>query len=127
MSAAASLPRRPNDALSGIPVRAETAAGWEGAEAFALQVLGDSMLPEFAHGDVVIVEPGGRLDDGVYVVARVGDEWMLRQLRQAGAAWSLVVPGAPEQTVPLADLAAIRGVVIQKSKPGRRSTIKHYV
>lgn len=117
---------RPN-ALAGIPVRGATAAGCDDAEVFALRVLGDSMLPEFAHGDIVVVEPGGRVDDGAYVVAQVAGEWALRQLCRAGEGWCLVALGLPDAVVPLSDLAAIRGVVIQKSKPGRRSTIKRYV
>ncbi|MBT6786684.1 MAG: S24 family peptidase, partial [Acidiferrobacteraceae bacterium] len=42
-------------------------------EPFALQVLGDSMAPEFKDGCVVIVEPGGSVCDGAFVVAEHGN------------------------------------------------------
>jgi SOS-response transcriptional repressor LexA len=99
----------------------------DGAEAYALMVLGDSMAPEFADGDIVVVEPEGLARDGSYVIALVGGEWTLRQLRAAGEAWTLHALDPRYPTVPLADLDAVRGVVIQKSKPGRRRAAKRYV
>ena len=45
-----------------------------GAEPFALRVLGDSMAPEFADGDIIIVEPDGALHDGSFVLARPDGE-----------------------------------------------------
>jgi SOS-response transcriptional repressor LexA len=113
--------------LAGIGVRVkapETACDEGGV--FALQVLGDSMLPEFEPGDIVVVEPDGRIDDGSFVVARCGDEWLLRQIRRAGTGWRLVALAVPDAGEHLSDLTAVRGVVVQKSKPGRRRTIKRY-
>ena len=40
-----------------------------GSDAFALQVLGDSMAPEFPDGCVVVSEPTGAVHDGCYVIA----------------------------------------------------------
>lgn len=117
--------------LGDIPVRpaaaAPVASSCEEGGVFALQVLGDAMLPEFEPGDIIVAEADGHIADGVYVVARSGDEWVLRQLVRRGATWWLVALGAgwPEEAI--ADLSVIRGVVIQKSKPGRRRTIKPYV
>jgi DNA polymerase V len=98
-----------------------------GAEAFALLVLGDSMAPEFVQGEVIVVEPHGLVRDGSYVVAQAGGEWTLRQLVAGHAGWTLraLNPAYPETV--LADLSAVRGVVIQKSRPGRRRALKHYV
>ena len=98
-----------------------------GAEPFALMVLGDSMAPEFVEGEVIVVEPEGLADDGAFVVAQVGEGWMLRQLVRAGAGWQLRALNAAYGATPLPDLAAVRGVVIQKSKPGRRRASKRYV
>ena len=97
------------------------------AEAFALMVLGDSMLPEFADGDVVIIEPEGLAQEGSFVLARCNDEWIFRQLLRNGEEWLLhpLNPDYPE--LALADLAAVRGVIIQKSRPGRRRATKRYV
>ena len=91
-----------------------------GAEPFALMVLGDSMAPEFADGDVIVVEPDGLATDGAYVVAQVDDGWSLRQLVRGAAGWQLCAldPSCPLRAID--DLASIRGVVIQKSVPGRR-------
>jgi DNA polymerase V len=38
-----------------------------GGEAFALRVLGQSMAPEFAEGEIIIVEPEGLAREGSYV------------------------------------------------------------
>ena len=111
-----------------IPVVADTGPGeCSGAESFALLVLGDSMAPEFVEGEVIVVEPEGLAADGSFVVAQVDGEWTFRQLVAAGGGWKLraLNPAYPE--TPLADLAPVRGVVIQKSRPGRRRALKRYV
>jgi SOS-response transcriptional repressor LexA len=99
----------------------------DGAESFALMVLGDSMVPEFDDGDIVVVEPEGLVRDGSFVIATVGGEWTLRQLRAGCDGWTLHALNAAYEDAPLADLAAVRGVVIQKSRPGRRRAAKRYV
>ena len=98
-----------------------------GAESFALMVLGDSMLPEFAEGEIIIIEPEGLATDGAYVLALHNDEWFFRQLRRIGEAWQLhpLNPAYPE--IGIADLSPVRGVIIQKAKPGRRRALKTYV
>ncbi len=112
-----------------IPIAAADAAlsACSGAEPFALVVLGDSMAPEFVDGDVIVVEPEGLATDGAFVVAQVAGEWTMRRLARDGAAWSLRALNAAYPAVAIADLAPIRGVVIQKSRPGRRRTVKRYV
>lgn len=98
-----------------------------GAESFALMVLGESMAPEFADGDVVIVEPDGLARDGAFVLAFVNDGWTLRQLVRSGHTWRLVALNPAFEPVDLPDLTAVRGVIIQKSRPGRRRAVKRYV
>ena len=97
-----------------------------GAEPFALLVLGDSMAPEFVEGDVIVVEPEGLAADGSFVVAHARGEWLLRRLVRDGGAWSLhaIDPRYPAIDIP--DLSGVRGVVIQKSRPGRRREAKRY-
>ncbi|MDD5297489.1 MAG: S24 family peptidase [Rhodocyclaceae bacterium] len=99
----------------------------EGAESFALMVLGDSMLPEFEERDIVIIEPGGLVKHGSFVLAFVDEEWTMRQLVRDGEGWVLQAlnPFYPSQ--PIASLDCIRGVIIQKAKPGRRKASKSYV
>jgi len=113
-----------------IPIVAadEAAAGaCSEGEAFALMVLGDSMAPEFVDGDIIIIEPEGLASDGSYVLAQLDGEWIFRQLRRRGDNWQLQAlnPAYPAQEI--ADLAPVKGVVIQKSKPGRRRAAKRYI
>lgn len=44
------------------------------ANSFALIVRGDSMAPEFVDGDIIIVDPHRRPENGSYIVARLDDE-----------------------------------------------------
>jgi len=98
-----------------------------GSEAFALRVLGTSMEPEFMEGEIIIIEPEGRLHDGSFVLAQHAGEWIFRQLCQDGGGWRLhaLNPAFPDLTLP--DLAVVRGVIIQKALPGRRRASKRYV
>lgn len=98
-----------------------------GAEVFALQVIGQSMAPEFDEGEIIVIEPDGALRDGSFVLAQLDGEWLFRQLRREGEGWSLhaLNPAFASRTLP--DLAAVRGVVIQKARPGRRRASKSYL
>jgi SOS-response transcriptional repressor LexA len=110
-----------------VPATSDPEGDCAGAEPFALMVLGDSMAPEFADGDVIVVEPEGLAADGAYVIAEVHDGWTLRQLVRTGSGWQLRALNGAYPATAIADLATVRGVVIQKSRPGRRSTLKRYV
>jgi DNA polymerase V len=117
-------------AAKTIPIRAVPATGdgdCSGAESFALMVLGDSMAPEFVEGEIIVVEPEGLAADGSYVVAQVAGEWTFRQLAAKDGRWQLRPLNPAYATADLADLSAVRGVVIQKSRPGRRRALKRYV
>lgn len=97
------------------------------AEPFALMVLGDSMEPEFVEGEVILIEPEGLATDGSFVLAQLNGEWIFRQLVRHGAGWRLQ---ALNQAYPAADIAgldAVKGVIIQKSRPGTRRATKRYV
>jgi SOS-response transcriptional repressor LexA len=98
-----------------------------GAEPFALMVLGDSMLPEFAEGEIIIIEPEGLAQDGSFVLAQVHGEYIFRQLRDHGGKWRLEAldPNYPALDIP--DLSGIKGVIIQKRKPGARGSRKSYL
>jgi SOS-response transcriptional repressor LexA len=98
-----------------------------GAESYALLVLGDSMAPEFVEGEVIVVEPDGLADNGSFVVAQVNGEWTMRQLVADGGGWTLRALNPAYAETSLADLSQVRGVVIQKSRPGNRRARKRYV
>ncbi|QKT04028.1 S24 family peptidase [Ectothiorhodospiraceae bacterium 2226] len=100
--------------------------GCSAAEPFALQVLGDSMLPEFEHGAIIIVDPGGIIEDGAYVVAQHAEEYVLRQLRRPDGRYVLAPLNAQYDAVEVPGVEAIMGVVVQKAGRRRRDR-KHYV
>jgi DNA polymerase V len=97
------------------------------AEPFALMVLGDSMEPEFREGEVILIEPEGLATDGSFVLAQLAGEWIFRQLAKQDVGWQLraLNPAYPAADIP--DLGAVKGVIIQKSQPGRRRASKRYV
>lgn len=112
-----------------IPIAAEGGGdqgACSGAESFALQVLGDSMSPEFREGDVIVIEPEGLATDGAYVLARHDDEWIFRQLVAVGEGWRLQPLNPLYPSIDLKDLSPVRGVVIQKTTPGRRKSTTRY-
>lgn len=116
-------------ATTPAPADESDAGACSGAESFALRVLGDDMAPEFNEGEIIIIEPDGALKDGSYVLAQVAGEWIFRQLRRGGG-WALhaLNPARTDLPVlPLPDLTAVRGVIIQKAVPGRRRLSKFYV
>jgi SOS-response transcriptional repressor LexA len=98
-----------------------------GGESFALMVHGESMAPEFLHGEIIIIEPEGLAKDGSYVLARHQDEWTFRQLVRADHGWCLHALNAAFPDQPIADLSPVKGVIIQKSLPGRRRASRRYI
>lgn len=101
--------------------------GCAGGESFALQVLGQSMAPEFNEGEIVIIEPEGLAREGSYVLAQYRDEWIFRQLCRNAEGWTLHALNPAWPDLPLPDFSAVRGVIIQKALPGRRRATKHYI
>jgi SOS-response transcriptional repressor LexA len=97
-----------------------------GSEPFALRVLGDSMVPEFTEGTIIIVEPTGVLERGCYVVAEHDDEYLFRQLVITQGHWFLKPLNDRYPTVELAGPQAIKGRVIQKAGKYRKDRV-HYV
>jgi DNA polymerase V len=108
------------------PVADGALGACSGAEPFALVVLGDSMAPEFAEGDVIVIEPEGLATDGAYVLARHDGEWIFRRLADAGGRWQLRPLNPSYPTLDLEDLSAVRGVIIQKTTPGQRKSTTRY-
>jgi SOS-response transcriptional repressor LexA len=112
-----------------MPLAADEDGGCGGGESFALRVIGDDMAPEFNHGEIVIIEPDGAIGDGRFVLARDGECWLLRQLLRRGDGWVLHALNnarGKSPDLPLPDLQAVQGVVIQKAVPGRRRLTRFY-
>ncbi len=97
------------------------------AEPFALMVLGDSMLPEFREGDIVVIEPEGLARSGSFVLAWHNDEYILRQLIRDGDRWLLHPLNTRYPDAAIGGPDAVKGVVIQKRNPGSRRSHKSYV
>jgi len=88
------------------------------AEPFALQVLGDSMIPEFQNGVVIVIDPEGVVRDGCYVVALHNDEYTFRQYRFYEDKHYLVPLNDLYPTEEIPGVNVIKGVVVQQA--GRR-------
>ncbi len=91
------------------------------SEPFALRVIGDDMTPEFEDGHIIVIDPGGHVKDGCFVVANPNDEFIFRQLFIEGGRYLLraMQPGHPE--IELAKgTEEIVGVVSQRSGRRRR-------
>ena len=101
-------------------------SGCAAAEPFALQVLGDSMAPEFCEGSVVIVDPGAAVTHGAFVVAEHGNGVILRQLVIEAEHWSLQALARGYPRIRIDGLKVIRGVVTQRAGR-RRSERKSYL
>lgn len=95
------------------------------SEPFALRVLGDSMLPEFAEGVIIIIDPAGAIRDGSYVIATHNDEYIFRQLRIVDDKYYLAPLNDLYDTVEIDSLSLVSGVVTQQAGR-RRKDRKHY-
>lgn len=107
------------------------------AEPYALQVLDESMAPEFWSGCIILIDPTGRATDGSFVLATTHPsnsnadleqgEYVFRQLqRQANGEWALVAfnTSFPPITIDQ-QLNGIVGVIVQRAGK-RRSQHKRY-
>lgn len=124
-----------------IPIREERshesdlkASACASGEPYALMVLGDSMLPEFEPGEVIVVEPEGLAKDGSFViaylpwVAQEDERYIFRQLVKHPEGWMLKPLNPLYPNIPIDSVeSVVKGVVVQKKKPGRRRAMKFYV
>jgi len=99
--------------------------GCSALEPYALQVIGDSMAPEFWDGCIVIVEPGGAARHGSFVVADCAGDTLLRQLQVEGGKRLLKPLNADYPVIEMTGECNIRGTVVQRGGR-RRSQHKHY-
>jgi SOS-response transcriptional repressor LexA len=95
------------------------------SEPYALRVLGDSMLPEFKEGVIIIIDPAGTIKDGSYVTASHDDELIFRQLMIREERYYLQPLNDLYDTVEISGLEVITGVITQQAGK-RRKDRKHY-
>ncbi len=95
----------------------------------ALMVLGDSMEPEFAEGEIIVIQMGAQPTEGMYVIAEVAKEdFIFRQLRrdeQGGWLLRALNPAWPDTPIP--GLEIVRGVITHKRNARSRKSLKSYV
>lgn len=83
---------------------------------FGLRVEGDSMTPEFAHGDIIIVDPEAVCDNGSFVIALKGNETMFKQYKTYGKTTVLRPLNTKYEEILLTDEIQIIGKVVRKIK-----------
>lgn len=100
-----------------------------GKETVALMALGDSMVPEFNEGEILVIEMGRAATEGDFVIAEVvPEDFIFRQLRRDGlGGWWLhaLNPGYPD--TPIDGLNIIKGVVTHKRNARSRKSVKSYL
>lgn len=100
--------------------------GCGGSDPFALQVLDDTMEPEFARGCIIIVDPSGVVANGSFVLAEVNGELIFRQLIVVDERYYLKTMKSGHESIEVAGVDVVKGVVVQRAGT-RRSYHKHYV
>lgn len=93
--------------------------GCASGELYALRVIGDSMMPEFQDGSIIVIDPTGVLKDGAYVIAVHNDEYIFRQYRKHDGRHFLVTLQEGHEEIELESHNAVKGIIIQQ-QPGRR-------
>jgi SOS-response transcriptional repressor LexA len=94
-------------------------------ELYALQVLDDSMEPEFPEKCIIVIEPSQVCASGAYVIIAVdGERWFRQFLTDKEHSHRLVAlnDGYPDISLDGADYK-IEGVIVQRNI---RREIKHY-
>jgi SOS-response transcriptional repressor LexA len=94
-------------------------------ELYPLQVLDDSMEPEFPEKCIIVIEPSDVCATGAYVVAEAkGERWFRQYISEGESMKRLVALKADYPDIPLEEgKFKIIGVVVQRSV-GRK--VKHY-
>ena len=95
------------------------------SEPFALRVIGDDMAPEFVDGHIIVIDPGGRVSNGCYVIANHQQQMIFRRLVIDDRGYRLVAARAGLPEIRIDGIADIVGVVSQRSGK-RRSEHKRY-
>ncbi len=96
---------------------------------YALQVLGNSMEPEFQDGAVIVVDPDFPSTHGAYVIVDYEGETYLRQFIVRENARFLCALNGDYPEIPLLNAFLIRGVVTQQARRRKLGVMRarHYV
>ncbi|WP_456378046.1 S24 family peptidase [Thiolapillus sp.] len=93
-------------------------------EPFALQVLGDSMEPEFPDGCIVVFEPSEQCIHGMYIMATIEGMRWFRQYLKDDEGERLVALNELYPEIPLQNLDwKLEAIAIQRNI---KRKVKHY-
>ncbi|MGV6859317.1 MAG: S24 family peptidase [bacterium] len=85
---------------------------------FALQVLDDTMEPEFKKDAVIVIDPEGHVQHESFVIAKVHKQWVFRQLFIENGIFTLRALKEGEKEHIISGIDEIEGVITQQT--GRR-------
>ena len=99
-----------------------------GTEPFALQVLDDSMEPEFKKGCIIIIDASATVKHECYVMASVENGYIFRQLLIEEDKYFIApLNEAYMHEKREIEFEALEGVIVQQASPkGKRSERKRY-
>ncbi len=103
----------------------QTGSSCSNSDPFALQVLGDSMEPEFPDKCIIIIDPAGVISNGSYVFATHNGEYIFRQLKIEDGKYYLVPLNENYEVIEIPGIEAIHGKIVQRAGK-RRADRKHY-
>ncbi len=109
-------------------VAEQMSGGCGSSEPFALQVIDDSMEPEFKKDVIIIIDPTGVARHESYVFAMVENGYIFRQLViEDGKHYLQPLNPAYQHEKRSIEFSAIEGVIVQQAAPnGKRKDRKHY-
>ncbi len=91
------------------------------SEPFALQVIDDSMEPEFKKDCIIIIDPTGVVRDGSYVFAKdLGSEYIFRQVKIKDDQYTLAPLNDNYESFDIPGIESIEGIITQRA--GKRRT-----
>ena len=99
--------------------------GCESDALFSLQVLDDSMEPEFPTGCIIVIDPAGTVKNGAFVLANPNEEFIFRQLIIQEDRYYLKPMRTSYEDMEIPSLNLIKGVIVQRAGK-RRKDHKHY-
>ena len=101
--------------------------GCSSSEPFALQVVDDSMEPEFKKGVIIVIDSQGHVQSGSYVIAEIESGYIFRRLFIEDGKHFIRALQEGHEEIELSGIEQIKGVVIQQAAPtGRRKDRVHY-
>ncbi|MEJ2142531.1 MAG: S24 family peptidase [Gammaproteobacteria bacterium] len=105
----------------------EMMSGCSSSEPFALQVVDDSMEPEFKKGVIIVIDSQGHVQSGSYVIAEIESGYIFRRLFMEDGNYILRAAKEGIEDITISGLEQVKGVITQQAAPnGKRKDRVHY-